>query len=135
MHTTTQLPGKLQHILCTGNLCSKEQMEFFRTLAPKVHVVAGDFDDDTSLPETKVVTIGSFKIGLCHGHQLVPWGDPEALAMLQRQVMDGWCGTQQLHCARETRAGVVWWREGGGVESDSTQERRSCCTGLCVCTN
>jgi len=38
------------------------------------------------LPETKVVKIGEFTIGLCHGHQIVPWGDPESLANLQRQM-------------------------------------------------
>lgn len=39
-----------------------------------------------SLPETKVVQIGNFKIGLIHGHQVVPWGDLEALAAVQRQL-------------------------------------------------
>lgn len=37
-------------------------------------------------PETKVVTVGQFRIGLCHGHQLVPWGDAEALSLLRRQL-------------------------------------------------
>lgn len=36
----------------------------------------GDFDDDlTNYPDTKVITVGQFRIGLCHGHQIVPWGD------------------------------------------------------------
>ena len=55
--------------------------------------VRGDFDDGTflpvvadSLPETKVVKIGQFQLGLCHGHQVVPWGDSEALGALQRQL-------------------------------------------------
>ena len=81
-----QIPNKVQHILCTGNLCTKEQMEDLKVLAPKVHVTKGDFDEDASLPETKVVTIGSFRIGLCHGHQIVPWGDAESLAMLARKL-------------------------------------------------
>jgi vacuolar protein sorting-associated protein 29 len=105
-----QLPNKMHHILCTGNLCSKEQLEALRALAPNVHVTAGDFDDvrarstsvwlvclvtvcgrctarqELRLPETKVVTIGAFKIGLCHGHQVVPWGEAEALAALRREV-------------------------------------------------
>ena len=38
------------------------------------------------LPEKKVVQIGKFKIGLCHGHQVVPWGSTEALARLQREM-------------------------------------------------
>ena len=37
-------------------------------------------------PEQKVVTVGQFRIGLCHGHQVVPWGDLESLAMVQRQL-------------------------------------------------
>ncbi len=37
-------------------------------------------------PEQKVVTVGQFRIGLTHGHQIVPWGDKESLTMLQRQL-------------------------------------------------
>jgi putative phosphoesterase len=33
-----------------------------------------------------VLTLGEFKVGLCHGHQAVPWGDRESLAILQRQL-------------------------------------------------
>ena len=35
-----------------------------------------------SYPEQKVVNVGQFRIGVCHGHQIVPWGDPESLAMV-----------------------------------------------------
>ena len=82
----TQVPGKIQHILCTGNLCSKEMMEYLRSVCPDVHAVKGDMDDDSGLPEDKVVTIGQFKIGLCHGHQIIPWGEKEALAIKRRQL-------------------------------------------------
>lgn len=34
-------------------------------------------------PEQKVVNVGQFRIGVCHGHQIVPWGDSEALAMVR----------------------------------------------------
>ncbi|EMP40658.1 Vacuolar protein sorting-associated protein 29 [Chelonia mydas] len=37
-------------------------------------------------PEQKVVTVGQFKIGLIHGHQVIPWGDTASLALLQRQL-------------------------------------------------
>ena len=37
-------------------------------------------------PEQKVVTVGQFRIGLTHGHQVIPWGDKESLTMLQRQL-------------------------------------------------
>lgn len=44
------------------------------------------FGQNLNYPEQKVVTVGSFSIGLCHGHQVVPWGDTESLAMVQRQL-------------------------------------------------
>ncbi|KAF6037941.1 hypothetical protein EB796_003743 [Bugula neritina] len=80
------VPGKIQHILCTGNLCAKETYDYLRSIANDVHIVRGDFDENTNWPEQKVVTVGQFRIGLCHGHQIVPWGDTESLAMLQRQL-------------------------------------------------
>ena len=60
--------------------------DYLRKLAPNVHIVRGELDTDKSYPEEKVITIGDFKIGLCHGHQIVPWGDPESLANLQRKL-------------------------------------------------
>jgi vacuolar protein sorting-associated protein 29 len=39
-----QVPNKMQHVLCTGNLVTKEQFDELRNLAPNVHVVAGDCD-------------------------------------------------------------------------------------------
>ncbi len=39
------VPGKIQHILCTGNLCTKESFDYLKTLASDVHVVKGDFDE------------------------------------------------------------------------------------------
>lgn len=83
---TMLVPGKIQHILSPGNLCIKEVHEYFRSLCNDVHVTKGEYDEDARYPESKVVTIGSFRIGLCHGHQVVPWGDAESLAMLQRQL-------------------------------------------------
>lgn len=39
------VPGRIQHILCTGNLCTKESYDYLKTLASDVHVVRGDFDE------------------------------------------------------------------------------------------
>jgi len=80
------LPGKIEQVFITGNLCSKEAHEYFRTLTSEVSAVSGEFDEPKKYSETKVTTIMDFKIGLCHGHQIVPWGDKEALAILQRQL-------------------------------------------------
>lgn len=38
------------------------------------------------MPEKKTVQIGNFKIGLIHGHQVVPWDDLESLASVQREL-------------------------------------------------
>ncbi|XP_023341009.1 vacuolar protein sorting-associated protein 29 [Eurytemora carolleeae] len=80
------VPGRIQHILCTGNLCTKESYDYLRTLANDVHVVKGDFDEVSNYPDQKVVTVGQFRIGVCHGHQVVPWGDAESLAVINRQL-------------------------------------------------
>ena len=80
------VPNKMQHVLCTGNLVSKAEFEHLRSLAPNVHVVQGDFDQNPSFPEHKVITIGQFRFGLLHGHQVIPSGDPQALAAYQRKV-------------------------------------------------
>lgn len=80
------VPGKIQHILRTGNLCTKESFDYLKTLASDVHVVRGDFDENLNYPEQKVVTVGQFRIGLCHGHQVVPWGETDSLSMVQRQL-------------------------------------------------
>ena len=78
------VPGRIQHILCTGNLCTKETLDYLKTLASDVHVVRGEFDESLNYPEQKVVTVGQFRIGVCHGHQVIPWGDQESLALINR---------------------------------------------------
>lgn len=80
-------PGRIHHILCTGNLCTRESFDYLKTLASDVHVVKGDFDEQgLNYPEQKVVTVGKFRIGLCHGHQIIPWSDPDSLSLIQRQL-------------------------------------------------
>ncbi|XP_059442944.1 vacuolar protein sorting-associated protein 29 [Corylus avellana] len=80
------VPGKIQHIICTGNLCIKEVHDYLKTLCPDLHIARGEYDEETRYPETKTLTIGQFKLGVCHGHQVIPWGDLDSLAMLQRQL-------------------------------------------------
>eukprot|EP00560_Eucampia_antarctica_P006514 CAMPEP_0197824548 /NCGR_PEP_ID=MMETSP1437-20131217/1770_1 /TAXON_ID=49252 ORGANISM="Eucampia antarctica, Strain CCMP1452" /NCGR_SAMPLE_ID=MMETSP1437 /ASSEMBLY_ACC=CAM_ASM_001096 /LENGTH=197 /DNA_ID=CAMNT_0043424211 /DNA_START=15 /DNA_END=608 /DNA_ORIENTATION=+ len=89
------VPNKMQHVVCTGNLGSKEQYEDLRNLAPNVHIVSGDFefnngecdfDSQIVFPDTKVLQVGDFRIGVVHGHQIVPWGDHLAIAMMRRRL-------------------------------------------------
>jgi len=78
-------PGKVNQTLCTGNICTKEIQDYLKTITPNLHVARGDFDEGT-FPDEEVLEIGGFRVGLCHGHQVVPWGDLESLALLQRRL-------------------------------------------------
>lgn len=70
-------------IVIEGNLGNRETQDWIKTLAPNVHIVRGDFEDDNlEFPEekvlkcsTQVVEIKGRKVGLIHGHQIIPWGD------------------------------------------------------------
>lgn len=82
------VPNKMAHVICTGNL-SAEQYEELRGLAPNVHVVAGDFDDEScgvTFPETRVVQVGGFRIGVIHGHQILPWSNKESIERMRRRL-------------------------------------------------
>eukprot|EP01026_Neomeris_dumetosa_P033907 TRINITY_DN2718_c0_g1_i1.p1 TRINITY_DN2718_c0_g1~~TRINITY_DN2718_c0_g1_i1.p1 ORF type:complete len:274 (-),score=43.91 TRINITY_DN2718_c0_g1_i1:202-1023(-) len=79
-------PGKIHQILCPGNLCSREFYDYLRTVCSSIDWARGDFDEDTQLPETVVRKIEGFTVGICHGHQVIPWGDSEALGILIRQL-------------------------------------------------
>ncbi|XP_053992232.1 vacuolar protein sorting-associated protein 29-like [Hylaeus volcanicus] len=82
---------KISHVLCTGNLGSKEIYSFIHKIAPNVHIVLGDMDvelpgykEPATFPEFIVTTIGGIRIGLIHGHQLLPTPSQEALISWQR---------------------------------------------------
>jgi len=76
------VPGKIQHVLCTGDVCVKETYDYLRSLCADVHAVRGNYDGDFAAgwPDAKTVKIGDFKFGLTHGHRVVPHGDVNALA-------------------------------------------------------
>mmetsp|Transcript_43220 Transcript_43220/g.169212 ORF Transcript_43220/g.169212 Transcript_43220/m.169212 type:complete len:149 (-) Transcript_43220:1592-2038(-) len=79
------VPGKISHVLCTGNLCGKKTEDYFRELADQVHIVQGDMDEYL-YPERLVISIESLKFGLCHGHQVLPVGNRAALNALRRDM-------------------------------------------------
>ncbi|KAH9263346.1 hypothetical protein BASA83_013283 [Batrachochytrium salamandrivorans] len=98
------VPGKIQQILSTGNLTSKDTYDYLRTIAPDVITVRGDMDEflppsstvlSSSLPSSsspqqppnaKVIQHGPIRIGLLHGHQVLPWGNVQALGIAARQL-------------------------------------------------
>ena len=114
----------MQHIICTGNIGSTEEYERLRQLvggsSANVHCVAGEYDTisavggigetptgQLSFPETKIVQLGQFRVGVIGGHQLVPWGDLSALAMVRRKL-----NVDILVCGQRRKEGVVE-HEGG----------------------
>ena len=82
---TILIPNKLQHVLSLGNIGSRESYDWLKSLSNDFHSVKGDFDEG-DMPDKKVVTIGEFKIGMIHGHQILPWGNTESLSSIQRQL-------------------------------------------------
>ncbi|OLL22897.1 Vacuolar protein sorting-associated protein 29 [Neolecta irregularis DAH-3] len=80
------VPGKIQQILCTGNVTDQETNEYLRTIAADFQAVKGDFDENMSLPTSKIITHGQLRIGFTHGHLIIPQCDPDALAIAARQM-------------------------------------------------
>ena len=68
-----------------GNIGSVESYDWLKSLSNDFHCVKGDYDEG-DYPEKKVVQIGEFKIGMIHGHQILPWGSVDALASVQREL-------------------------------------------------
>jgi len=111
------VPGKMQHIICTGNIGAPEEYERLRELvggsSANVHCVAGEYDFATSssavggdnnmtFPETKVIQLGQFRVGIIGGHQVVPYGDLSALAMVRRKL-----NVDVLVCGTKRKEGVI----------------------------
>ena len=80
------LPHKVQHVLSLGNIGSKETYDWLKSLSNNFHGVKGEIDEVTNLPETSVVQIGEFRIGMIHGHQVTPWNDQESLINILNQL-------------------------------------------------
>ncbi|CAG8808320.1 25924_t:CDS:2, partial [Racocetra persica] len=68
------------------NVCDKETFDYLRTIAADVHVVKGDYDEFPNLPLSKIITHGPLRIGVLHGHQVIPVGDAESLSIIARQM-------------------------------------------------
>lgn len=82
------VPNKMQHVICTGNIGSSHELwNEIQQLAPSILCVAGDQEEDYNhFPETSVVQVGQFRIGVIHGHQLIPLGSKEAVEHMRRKL-------------------------------------------------
>ena len=77
------VPGKIQHVICTGNIGNRETTDWLRSICGETHLVRGDFDS-MDLPGSKDITLGEWKIHVTHGHTITPWDDTAALMDYQR---------------------------------------------------
>ncbi|CAD8080603.1 unnamed protein product [Paramecium primaurelia] len=80
------VPNKVQYVFCTGNVGNRETTDWLKTLSGNTHLVKGDFDESKDIPETKIIQIGSWKLALVHGHQIVPAGDNESLYTFLKEM-------------------------------------------------
>lgn len=83
---------------------------------PLLHALTQHTHNTSQTTHTQTVTIGDIRVGICHGHQVVPWGDKEALAILQRQL------DVDILVTGHTHAFEVSWRSARralGAGSDS----------------
>eukprot|EP00930_Biecheleria_cincta_P071773 TRINITY_DN59236_c0_g1_i1.p1 TRINITY_DN59236_c0_g1~~TRINITY_DN59236_c0_g1_i1.p1 ORF type:complete len:193 (-),score=34.18 TRINITY_DN59236_c0_g1_i1:108-686(-) len=94
---------KIGMVLCTGNVGSQDVVERLQGIAGEdCSIVAGDADLDFNFPETVVTTVGDYKVGVVHGHQVVPWGDTNSLVKYA-----GWLGVDILVSGHTHRSRVV----------------------------
>ena len=63
----------------------QEVYDYLRSICADVHVTKGDFDEQKGYPEDEVLSIGDFRIGLCHGHQV---GATMLLSLLEQQAVN-----------------------------------------------
>ncbi|OMJ11372.1 Vacuolar protein sorting-associated protein 29, partial [Smittium culicis] len=104
------VPGKIQKIICTGNACDQASYNYLKAICPDIEMVLGDYDEyylgsfskndssaeqniakspkvSSSYPSSKIIQIEDFKVGIIHGHQLVPGnGDVDTLVSVARHM-------------------------------------------------
>ncbi|KAJ2584857.1 Vacuolar protein sorting-associated protein 29 [Coemansia sp. RSA 1836] len=83
------VPGKIDQILCTGNLSDQATYDYLRSITSDVFVARGEYDDRKSqYPISVRVQQQELSIGLVNGHLMVPsGGDVDTLAATAR-LMD-----------------------------------------------
>lgn len=80
---------KIKTVLCTGNVINDDLLAYLEQTSPHMFMVRGDMDTHVTsreLPDHLTLEIGQFKVGLIHGHQVIPHGDRESLAATLRKL-------------------------------------------------
>ena len=95
-------PGKMQHVLCTGNtspqtlaflrrLCKDNQQDDFHCVTSPISIssIATPLSNSSEFPEKCVVEIGhprKIRVGLINGYQVVPPFDKRVSAAIAREM-------------------------------------------------
>jgi len=80
---------KIKTILCTGNVGCDEIIEDMLQISPNLYVVKGEMDANVKsreLPESIVLNIGQFRVGLINGYQILPTGSHDSISAMQRKL-------------------------------------------------
>ncbi|KAJ2553660.1 Vacuolar protein sorting-associated protein 29, partial [Coemansia sp. RSA 1933] len=89
------VPGKIDRILCTGNVTDTATLEYLRSISAEVSVARGEFDErgnsSSNSSHQHAISVRTedqgLSIGLINGHYLVPGnGDVDTLAAAARQM-------------------------------------------------
>lgn len=78
-------PGKISTVLCLGN-CGRSVINVIKMASNDIRRVAGEEDTSSTLPDTLTFEMEGVRVGLCHGHLVVPRGDTLALDALRRRL-------------------------------------------------
>lgn len=72
------VPGKVDKIICTGNLTSEETFEYLKIVSADVVAVKGDYDQ-ADFPESISFELCNFTVSVINGHQIIAHNDKTAL--------------------------------------------------------
>jgi putative phosphoesterase len=79
--------GKVNKIFCTGNLTTRDELNFLKSFCPDIQTVRGEFDDDDRPDVEQIVdSVSGFKIGLVSGYSLIPANDKAKLQAKAREL-------------------------------------------------
>ena len=59
---------------------------FLQGLSKNFHMVLGDCDRIKDLQTKKKIDVNGVKIGMLHGHNIIPWDDVDALRGIEREI-------------------------------------------------
>ncbi|ODV62059.1 retromer subunit VPS29 ASCRUDRAFT_45265 [Ascoidea rubescens DSM 1968] len=94
-------PGKIQQVLCLGNVISSiTTLEFLKKISKDFQLVKGEYDiDNYNTGSSSVANNDQLRIGVLNGFNIVPQNDPLSL-LIQARQMDCdillWGGTHRV---------------------------------------